>query len=129
MIAWMIAAAVLTADEPPVQRGLQGPPPELHRSTPAVPQLLPVYGVSADDRGLTVQLTPIGCNSTKADFTVAISKSAERPTVLIARRRATTSPLACKDQPRTILVSWTYADLGLKPGEPFSLANPLVKAP
>jgi hypothetical protein len=128
MIALMIAAAALAAD-PPLPRGLQGPPPVVQRSTPTVPQLLPVYGVSADERGVTVQLAPAGCNSTKGDFTVAISKSAERPTVLIARRRATTAPLACKDQPGTILLAWSYADLGLMPGQPFSLANPLVKAP
>ena len=118
MIGLMIAAAVGAADAP------------LLREPPGgVPPLMPVYGVSAGDEGVTVQLAPAGCDSTKADFTVAISKSVERPTVLIARRRATTAPLACKDQPRTILLAWSYADLGLMPGQPFSLANPLVKAP
>jgi hypothetical protein len=127
MIA-LLAAAALAADQP-LQRGLQGPPAVLHRSTPTVPELLPVFGVSADEKGVTVHLAPVACNSTKADFTVAISKSADRPTVLIARRRATTAPLHCRDQPSAILVSWSYDDLGLKPGQPFSLGNPLVRAP
>jgi hypothetical protein len=45
--------------------------------------------------------------------------------VLIARRHAD----ACKGAPGVVEIVWTYDDLGLKPGQPFSLANPLVMAP
>jgi hypothetical protein len=113
MIA-VIAALVLAADAPP--KG-------------GVPPLMPVYGVSADSQGVTVQLQPGGCNALRADFTVAISKAADRPTILIARRNATRSLVACKALPRTVAITWSYEDLGLKPGQPFSLANPLVMAP
>jgi hypothetical protein len=117
MIA-LIAAVVATV-EPPILRQPPG----------GVPALMPVYGVSANEWGVTVQLLPAGCNSTKADFTVAISKSADRPTILIARRRSANSLVLCKGQPPTVDITWSYDDLGLRPGQPFSLANPLVMAP
>jgi hypothetical protein len=113
MIALM-AAAVVTADPPPLG---------------GVPQLMPVYGVSTDSRGVTIQLQPAGCNTLKSDFTVAISKAVDRPTLLFARRSATGSLVACKALPREVAITWSYEDLGLKPGQPFSLANPLVMAP
>jgi hypothetical protein len=94
-----------------------------------VPALMPVYGVSTDGQGVTVQLRPAGCNTLKSDFTVAISKAVDRPTILFARRSASSSLVACKAQPREIAITWSYEDLGLTPGQPFSLANPLVMAP
>jgi hypothetical protein len=60
---------------------------------------------------------------------VAISKAVDRPTILFARRRASSSLVACQAQPREVAITWSYDDLGLKPGQPFSLANPLVMAP
>ena len=112
MIA-LIVAAMAVADPAPA----------------GVPQLMPVYGVSANGQGVTVQLAASGCNATKADFTVAISKAADRPTILIARRSRASSLVLCKGQPSTVDVTWSYADLGLSSGQPFSLANPLVMAP
>jgi hypothetical protein len=108
MIALIAAAAVTSGGAPP---------------------LMPVYGVSTDSRGVTVELQPAGCNTVKSDFTVAISRAVDRPTILFARRSASSSLVACKDQPRTVALTWSYDDLGLKPGQPFSLANPLVMAP
>src|SRR5262245_7298548 len=111
----LIAALTLTADPAPAG---------------GVPALMPVYGVSTDSRGVTVQLQPAGCNTVKSDFTVAISKAVDRPTILFARRRgAGGSLVACQAQPRAVALTWSYDDLGLKPGQPFSLANPLVMAP
>ena len=94
-----------------------------------VPPLMPVHGVSTDSHGVTVELQPAGCNTVKSDFTVAISQAVDRPTILFTRRRASSSLVACKAQPRTVALTWSYEDLGLKPGQPFSLANPLVMAP
>jgi hypothetical protein len=94
-----------------------------------VPPLMPVYAISTDGQGVTVQLQPAGCNTLKSDFTVAVSKAVDRPTILFARRRAVGSLDACKALPRAVTVTWSYDDLGLKPGQPFSLANPLVMAP
>jgi len=117
MIA-LIAALALTAA-----------PPSSGASSGGVPALMPVYGVSTDGRGVTVQLQPAGCATLKSDFTVAISKAVDRPTILIARRGAGRSLVACQTQPREVAITWSYDDLGLKPGQPFSLANPLVMAP
>lgn len=94
-----------------------------------VPPLMPVYGVSTDGRGVTVELQPAGCNTLKSDFTVAISRAVDRPTILFTRRSASSSQAACKAPPHAVALTWSYEDLGLKPGQPFSLANPLVMAP
>jgi hypothetical protein len=112
MIA-LIAALVAAADPP----------------AGGVPPLMPVYGVSTDSRGVTVELQPAGCNTAKSDFTVAISRAIDRPTILFTRRSGSSSAVACKTQPHTVALTWSYDDLGLKPGQPFSLANPLVMAP
>lgn len=134
MIALIAAAAVVAAEhpplatEPPRKSEEQAQPPILRQPPGGAPPLLPVYGVSAGGKGVTVQLPAVGCNLTKSDFTVAISRSAERPTILIARRRAVSTLLLCKGQPM-VDITWSYADLGLSPGQPFSLANPLVMAP
>jgi hypothetical protein len=108
----LIAAAMVTAQAPA-----------------GIPQLMPVFGISAGDRGVTVQLAPAGCNPTKSDFTIAISKSADRPTILIARRNRANPLVLCKGQPASVDITWSYADLGLSSGQPFSVANPLVGAP
>jgi hypothetical protein len=129
----LIAAAAIGAAEvsplPPPGKGVEQVQPPILRQPPGgVPPLMPIYGVSAGGQGVTVQLPANGCNLTKSDFTVAISRSAERPTVLIARRRGAGSPVLCKGQPR-VDITWSYADLGLSAGQPFSVANPLVMAP
>ncbi|HEY4030167.1 MAG TPA: hypothetical protein VGM25_07475 [Caulobacteraceae bacterium] len=131
MIALIAAAALAAADPSPLlppRQGTEEVQPPIQRAPPGgVPPLMPIYGVSVGGQGVTVQL-PAGCNLTKADFTVAISRSADRPTILIARRGRAGSLVLCPRQPG-IDVTWTYADLGLSAGQPFSLANPLVKAP
>lgn len=90
-----------------------------------IPPIEPVYAVSAAKAGLTVRLASNGCTR-KSDLTVAVSNAPPRPLVLIARRHA--------DQCRSlgaghVDVVWSYEELGLKSGEAFSLANPLVADP
>src|SRR5215469_6746652 len=105
----LLIAALALAANPPAASG--------------VPALMPVYGVTPDSRGVTVEMQPAGCNTVKSDFTVAISRAVERPTILFTRRSASSSLEACKAQPHTVALTWSYDDLGLKPGQPFSLAN------
>ncbi len=93
-----------------------------------LPPIMPVYGVQIDGQGVTVRLPPHGCNTLKSDFTVAIAKSDTRPLLLIAPKHAQ-SLVACRSAERAMTLTWTYADLGLNPGQPFSLANPLVAEP
>jgi len=128
----LIAAAMAMADSPllPPRKGVEEvQPPVLRQPPQGIPQLMPIYGVTADGRGVTVELAPAGCSPTKADFTVAISRSADRPTILVARRGRGSSLVLCSGQPAKIDITWSYADLGLTAGQPFSLANPLVMAP
>ena len=96
----------------------------------AIPPIMPVYGVTTDSRGVTVRVAPNGCNALKSDFTIALNKSDQRPMLLIARKSAARSLVACASPvPTDVAVTFSYDDLGLKPGQPFSLANPLVMAP
>jgi hypothetical protein len=135
MIALMIAAVVATAEPPPILRDNPKASPEQHQTQPpilrqppgGVPALLPLYGVSTDEKGVTVSLN--GCGAMKSDFTVAISKSADRPTVLFARRGIGNNLVLCGPRSQRMAFTWTYDELGLKPGQQFSLANPLVMAP
>jgi hypothetical protein len=132
MIALMVAAVVAAADSPllPPKPGQEETQPPILRQPPeGIPALMPIYSVSTDAQGVTVDLSPEGCATQKSDFTVAISRAADRPTILIARRNRGNSLVLCKGQPREVAITWTYGDLGLRPGQPFSLANPLVMAP
>ena len=101
----------------------------LFAATPAwasydIPPIEPVYGVSVGKAGVTVRLASNGCTK-KSDLTTAVSTAPPRPLVLIARRR----PDVCKSAPGVVEIVWSYEDLGLKPGQAFSLANPLTAAP
>ncbi len=93
-------------------------------ATPAlaytVPPIEPIYGVTVGPQGVTVRLASHGC-TTKADLTVAVSKDPPRPMVLFARKR----PDACTAPVTPVEVVYTFEELGLEPGQAFSLANPL----
>ena len=89
-----------------------------------IPPIEPVYGVSVTKAGITVRMASNGCTR-KSDITTAVSTAPPRPLVLIARRH----PDACKGPPGAAEIVWSYEDLGLKPGQAFSLANPLVAEP
>lgn len=87
-----------------------------------VPAIEPVYGVSANGAGVTVRMASGGCTH-KSDLTVALSKG-PRPMLLIARKH----PDACRTPGRADIV-FTWEELGLKPGQAFSFANPLTMEP
>jgi hypothetical protein len=57
-----------------------------------------------------------------------VAKSESRPLLLIARRHAQ-SLVACRALGATAEITWSYQDLGLEPGQPFTLGNPLVAEP
>jgi hypothetical protein len=119
------------------------PSPALDQ-TPSQP-LETVYDFAANDRGLSVQLS--GCGDYKSQFSVTISRSADPPVVRIHRRvrsassMSTMSLVGCGARvyrpgawsspstkpsrwPNTTIITWTWAELGLRPGEAFDLANP-----
>jgi hypothetical protein len=88
-----------------------------------VPEIEPVYGVYVGKDGLTVRVAG-GCTK-KADLTVAVGKNPPRPLVLIARKHAE----GCQSAPGQAEIVYSLDELGLKPGQAFSLANPLVGEP
>jgi len=96
-------------------------------ATPAlaaqIPAIEPVYGVSARGTGVTVRLASNGCTH-KSDLTVGVSKGGLRPILLIARRR----PDVCKNPGQTE-ITYGWGELGLKPDQAFSFANPLIAEP
>lgn len=93
-------------------------------SADVIPPIEPVYAVSAGPAGVAVRMASKGCTR-KADLTTAISMAPPRPLVLIARRHAD----PCQGPAGAVEIVWSYKELGLEPGQAFSLANPLVMAP
>jgi hypothetical protein len=90
-----------------------------------LPPIEPVYAVKADRLGVTVRLGSGACTA-KPDMTVAVAKATARPMLLIARKH----PAACPPlSGPAAQIAWTYEELGLEYGQPFSLANPLVSEP
>jgi hypothetical protein len=85
-----------------------------------VPDIEPVYGVSVGKDGVTVRVA--GACSKKSDLTVAVGKTPPRPLLLIARKHAED----CQTAPGQAEIVYSLQELGLKPGQTFSLANPLV---
>jgi hypothetical protein len=89
-----------------------------------VPDIEPVYAVSAAKQGLTVRVGPAGCTTTKSDLTVAVANNPTGPLLLIARKEG--RPLITCRSAAPADITWSWEDLGLTPGQPFRLANPLV---
>jgi len=89
-----------------------------------IPPILLVYGVRAAGDGVTVRVPPLGsgrCTPTRAALTMAIDKGAGGTTLLVAAR-----PVECRVSGAAGEVHWTFQELGLKPGDPFRFANPLI---
>ncbi len=111
----MVTFVLLVSNLPPI-------------ATPAaaytVPAIEPIYGVIVGPQGVTVRLVSHGC-TTKADLTVAVAKNPPRPLVLFARKR----PDTCGAPATPVEVVYSLEELGLAPGQAFSLANPLVSGP
>jgi hypothetical protein len=85
-----------------------------------VPDIEPLRGVSVGKAGVTVTVAG-GCTR-KSDLTVAVGKDPPRPLVLIARKRLD----ACQSAPGSVEIVYSFEELGLRPGQPFTLANPLT---
>ncbi|MEI9891188.1 MAG: hypothetical protein WDN45_12035 [Caulobacteraceae bacterium] len=88
-----------------------------------VPDIEPVYGAVVSGQTLTVRVA--GACTKKSDLTVAVGKNPPRPLILIARKH----PGGCQTAAGQAEIVYRLEDLGLKSGEPFSLANPLVGEP
>jgi hypothetical protein len=90
-----------------------------------VPPIMPVHAVSAGAQGVTVRVPSPGCSLQKADLTVAVGKTERGPMLLIARKHPD-AVRECRANLGPTDITWSYEDLGLQPGQPFTVANPLT---
>jgi hypothetical protein len=99
----------------------------LAAATPAaafrLPALPPISGATVTAQGVTLRFPADGCTLKKADLTVAVDKTDGRILVVVARRRP--KPTVCAAA-ASADIAWSFAELGVQPGQSFSLANPLV---
>jgi hypothetical protein len=94
----------------------------------AVPDIMAVHGVRAGSEGITVRAPVQGlasCTPTRQNLTIAVSKQPDGAIVLVAPR----GTAECRARGAPADVRWTYEELGLKPGQPFNMANPLAAEP
>jgi len=85
-------------------------------------ELEPVHKVVADRRGLTVRVTTHGCTN-KADFAHFTEPKGQAMTIAFARRRLD----RCRSGDGEVDILFSYEDLGLTPGQPVMVLNPLVR--
>jgi hypothetical protein len=94
---------------------LAAPPDEIF------PELEPLLAANAGADGLTIRVTSKGC-SAKGDFVFRVDRKAGHVLVAFARRRLET----CRGSPTTALLTFSYAELGVVPGERVVIANPIT---
>jgi hypothetical protein len=90
-----------------------------------IPAIEPVYGVTTSKAGVTVRLASNGCTK-KGDLTVAVANRPPRPLILVTRKRPDTCQSFAAGHAD---IAWTWAEVQLQPGQPFSLGNPLTADP
>ena len=88
---------------------------------PAAPSgtLEPLISHRWSAKGLTIEVMSNGCTS-KESFDFRLQPADGQPQLIIYRRK----PDYCKAMPRPLLISISYADLGLEKGQQVTLANP-----
>jgi hypothetical protein len=89
---------------------------------PAPAELEPVHKVIADRHGLTIRVTTHGC-TTKADFAHFTEPKGQAITIAFARRRLD----RCRSGESQLDILFSYEELGLTPGQPVMVLNPLAR--
>lgn len=88
----------------------------------ALGELETIYGARAGREALTVRVASHGCTA-KADFAFYVERKGEALTLAFGRRRLD----ACRSLAAgTTELTFTWAELGVPPGAPVVLLNPLV---
>lgn len=98
------------------------PPPILAPLGAPLAELEPLYGAQAGRRDLTITVASNGC-TTKADFAFYVERKGEAVTLAFGRRPVESCQ---REAAGHVQLSFTYAELGLAPGDPVFLLNPLV---
>jgi hypothetical protein len=89
---------------------------------PPPAELEPVHRVVADRRGLTIRVTTRGCTG-KADFAHFTEPRGQTVTIAFARKRLD----RCGRRAGQLDILFSYAELGLAPGQPVVVLNPVVR--
>ena len=96
--------------------------PVLAQDGPAPAELEAVHKVIADQRGLTIRVTTRGCTK-KADFAHFTEPRGQTVTIAFARKRLD----RCGQRAGQLDILFSYEELGLSPGQPVVVLNPLAR--
>jgi len=92
---------------------------------PAGPQLAelePLYGIEAGREAITIRVASNGCTK-KDDFAVYVERADGAATLSFGRKRLDPCKSFAMGQ---VALAFPYAELGLAPGAPLFLRNPLT---
>ncbi|MDO9335058.1 MAG: hypothetical protein Q7T61_01530 [Caulobacter sp.] len=84
-------------------------------------ELEPLLGAEVRADSLVIRVTSTGC-TTKADIAWFVERLGNRVAVAFGRNRID----ACKAAPTPMEIAFSYAELGLKPGQSVAIVNPLA---
>jgi len=83
-------------------------------------ELEPLLAAEVAEEGVRIRLISNGCTA-KEDLAFFVERDGVRAAVAFGRRK----PDRCKAAPRPMDLTFTWAELGLKPGQPVAVINPL----
>lgn len=84
-------------------------------------ELEPLLGAEVRADTLVIRVTSTGCTA-KADIAWFVEKAGNRAAVAFGRKKLD----ACKTAPQPMEIAFSYAELGLKPGQAVAIVNPLA---
>jgi hypothetical protein len=114
---------VLTAAALALLAGCATTPPTIIAPAAApFQELEPLYGVEAGRAGVTIRVASNGCTA-KADFAHFVERREGAVTLAFGRKRLDTCKSFAMGQAS---VTFSYEELGLTPGAPAFLLNPLI---
>ncbi|HYE47724.1 MAG TPA: hypothetical protein VEA44_18295, partial [Caulobacter sp.] len=86
-------------------------------------ELESLLGAEVRADALVIRVTTTGCTA-KEDFAFFVERQGDRAAVAFARRKVD----RCKAAARPMEIAFSYAELGLKPGQAVAIVNPLAGA-
>ncbi len=84
-------------------------------------ELEPLLAAEIAEDGVRIRVLSTGCTA-KEDMAFFVERDGERASVAFGRRK----PDRCKAAPQPMDLSFTWAELGLRPGQPVAVINPLA---
>ncbi|WGM39238.1 hypothetical protein [Caulobacter sp. NIBR1757] len=84
-------------------------------------ELEPLLGAEVRADALVIRVTSTGCTA-KDDIVWFVERAGNRVAVAFGRKKID----ACKAAPQPMEIAFSYAELGLKPGQSVAIVNPLA---